>query len=208
MNVLHLPAHRYERQPWRNGAGSTREIWREGKGPDWRVSIADIEADGAFSRFPGLLRRLVLLSGDGLRLDITPATEAVELHAPYGAHSFPGDAEVSAARLGGRCQAFNLMWNPQIVDAELLLRPLVGSMLFFPRPGESWLLHLASGQARLRAGASGLDLAQGDSALLRGGPPAAGGRLQLEGGGETLLVRVRPRYGESEQLHPGAVQTS
>jgi hypothetical protein len=66
-------------------------------------------------------------------------------------------------------------------------------MLFFPRPGESWLLHLASGQARLSAGAAGLDLTQGDSALLRGGPPANGGRLQLEGGGETLLVRVRPR---------------
>src|SRR5690606_30798470 len=43
MPLTALPAHRYQRQRWRNGAGYTREIWREGEAPDWRASIAEID---------------------------------------------------------------------------------------------------------------------------------------------------------------------
>ncbi len=34
----------------------------------WRVSIADVERDGPFSRFPGIDRTIVLLEGAGMRL--------------------------------------------------------------------------------------------------------------------------------------------
>ena len=35
---------------------------------DWRVSVADVAADGPFSRFPGVDRVLVLIAGAGMRL--------------------------------------------------------------------------------------------------------------------------------------------
>ena len=45
--------------PWKNGGGATREIacWPAGTGLDsfdWRISVATIAADGAFSLFAGI----------------------------------------------------------------------------------------------------------------------------------------------------------
>ncbi len=59
--------------PWKNGAGRTTEIavYPPGASLDaflWRVSIADVERDGPFSRFPGIDRTIVLLEGGGMRL--------------------------------------------------------------------------------------------------------------------------------------------
>jgi environmental stress-induced protein Ves len=41
--------------PWRNGGGRTRELLAWPSAEDWqlRVSVAEIEADGPFSAFPG-----------------------------------------------------------------------------------------------------------------------------------------------------------
>ena len=73
-----IPANEYVRMRWRNGAGWTRAILQAGRtgadtgtdAPDWdwRLSIAEIEQPGPFSRFPGVERELVLLQGDGLAL--------------------------------------------------------------------------------------------------------------------------------------------
>ncbi|CAB3752768.1 Protein Ves [Paraburkholderia solisilvae] len=62
--------------PWKNGGGVTREIaaYPHAAGYDtfiWRVSLADVEQAGPFSRFAGVDRTLVLLSGAGMLLDET-----------------------------------------------------------------------------------------------------------------------------------------
>jgi uncharacterized protein len=51
----------YRRMPWKNGQGTTTEIavspkdaGLEGKSFDWRVSIATVEKDCEFSRFPAM----------------------------------------------------------------------------------------------------------------------------------------------------------
>ncbi|MFN7783250.1 MAG: HutD family protein [Lysobacterales bacterium] len=186
MPLIALPAHRYERQTWRNGGGSTREVWREGEAPDWRFSLARIEADGPFSSFPGYHRELMYQRGGGLRV-FTEGLEPARLESPYALCRFDGAASTLAECVDGPCEVINLMFRPEAVQARLLARPLLGSMLFFPRAGERWLLHLASGQARVREAALIVDLAQGDSALLFG----EGGRVLLEGGGELVLVQVR-----------------
>ncbi|MBM3526239.1 MAG: HutD family protein, partial [Alphaproteobacteria bacterium] len=52
--------------PWKNGLGRTAEIARApatGEAFDWRLSIATIAADGAFSVFPGCERTLVPIAG-------------------------------------------------------------------------------------------------------------------------------------------------
>ncbi|MDP3170391.1 MAG: HutD family protein, partial [Polaromonas sp.] len=38
--------------PWRNGGGVTRELiaWPTPQDWDWRISVAEIEKDGPFSR--------------------------------------------------------------------------------------------------------------------------------------------------------------
>ena len=63
----------YRPMPWKNGAGRTTEIAAHPAGAAldafaWRVSIADVERDGPFSRFPGIDRTIVLLDGAGMRL--------------------------------------------------------------------------------------------------------------------------------------------
>ena len=68
MRLLHLPAHEYRRERWRNERGWTREIHRHPEGAAewaWRVSIAEIDHDAPFSAFPGVDRELVLLHGNG-----------------------------------------------------------------------------------------------------------------------------------------------
>ena len=57
-------------QPWRNGGGVTRELLAWPDGGDWRVrvSVADIDADGPFSAFPGVERWFAVLEGAGVAL--------------------------------------------------------------------------------------------------------------------------------------------
>ena len=63
-----IPANEYRRERWRNQLGWTREIarWPLQGDWDWRLSIAEIECDAAFSAFPGVDRELVLLAGNGV----------------------------------------------------------------------------------------------------------------------------------------------
>jgi len=61
--------------PWRNGGGVTREVLaaRSGSDPhdfDWRISIADVNASGPFSPFPGVDRIIILVEGERMDLVI------------------------------------------------------------------------------------------------------------------------------------------
>jgi environmental stress-induced protein Ves len=199
-----IPAHDCRRLRWRNDAGWTREIHAEPSSDpgaaasasawDWRLSIAEIEHDAAFSRFDGIERELVLLSGNGLRLRFAgEGDHVVTLDPPYARHRFAGEATVRGELVDGRTEDFNLMWRRDAVDAALWHRPLVGSMLVFVDPGSVWIVHVLAGQARLTgAGAEDLPvLTRGDTACLRAADTRA--RHALEGGGEVLLIRIAPR---------------
>lgn len=200
-----IPANEYRRERWRNQLGWTREIHAgtvaapmdaaavpaNGTQPwDWRLSIAEIERDAAFSAFPGVDRELVLLSGNGLRLRFDDG-EVQELHPPHDRLRFAGERGVVGELLDGPTHDFNLMWRRERVHAELWHRPLVGPMVIFVEPHTTWAVHLIAGQAQF-VDASGLpSLSAGDSAILA----AAGERQRhvLDGGGEALLIRVEPR---------------
>jgi environmental stress-induced protein Ves len=186
-----IPATAYRRERWKNGLGWTREIVRVPASGDWdwRLSIAEIEHDAAFSAFPGVDRELVLLSGNGLRLRFADGRVA-ELSPPHATARFAGEDEVSGELVDGPTTDFNLMWRRDAVDAQLWHRPLVGAMVVFVDPGETWVVHLIAGQARFADGSDAPALQAGDTALLR----AASGRARaaLDGGGEALLVRIAP----------------
>ena len=186
-----IPANEYRRERWRNQMGWTREIYKapeEGEW-DWRLSIAEIERDSAFSSFPGIDRELVLLSGNGLRLRFDEG-EVHELAPPHSRLRFAGERAVTGELVDGPTHDFNLMWRRDRVQAELWHRPLVGPMVLFAEAGHTWAAHLLARRAPF-AEDSGLPaLEAGDTAILQAGAERL--RHVIEGGGELLLVRVNP----------------
>ncbi|MGE8248102.1 MAG: HutD family protein [Stenotrophomonas bentonitica] len=183
-----IPAFEYRRERWRNGLGWTREILRVPDTDDWqvRLSIAEIEQDAAFSAFPGVERELVLLRGEGLRLRFDDGALHT-LMPPHDRLRFAGEARVTGELVDGVTHDFNLMWRRDAVQAELLHRPLVGSMFFFTEPEAAWAIHLLAGQAEFEGEPSLTPLAAGDTAWLAAGERR---RFALHGGGELLAIRV------------------
>lgn len=91
-------------EPWKNGGGVTRTLAADPAGR-WRVSIADIERDGPYSRFPGFERVSVVLAGEGVMLHGEGLTVPLRRHEPA---VFGGDALLQSTLVGGPVQVLNL----------------------------------------------------------------------------------------------------
>lgn len=100
----------YPTRPWKNGGGSTRDIAVSPPGAAlddfvWRLSLAQVDRDGPFSRFDEVDRTLVLLSGamtlhePGRRIDLAR-------HQPV---MFEGERMIEATVAGGATLDFNVM---------------------------------------------------------------------------------------------------
>jgi hypothetical protein len=104
----------YRSMPWKNGAGRTTEIAAHPPGASldafvWRVSLADVERDGPFSRFPGIDRTIVLLEGAGMRL--RGGARDTELTNAFEPHAFSGDDKIDCALVAGSIRDFNAMFR-------------------------------------------------------------------------------------------------
>ncbi|MBY8885272.1 HutD family protein [Streptomyces sp. PTM05] len=100
-----------EATPWRNGGGSTRGIASFPTGStladfDWRVSLAEVEADGPFSAFPGIDRVIMLVDGGGMDLDVDGATHRL---GRFDTLAFDGDATTTCRLPAGPTRDLNLM---------------------------------------------------------------------------------------------------
>ncbi|WP_334164137.1 HutD/Ves family protein [Phenylobacterium sp.] len=98
--------------PWKNGGGVTRDVaaFPEGAGFDgflWRISMAEVRADGPFSVFPGVDRVLAVLDGR-LRLEVA-GLAPVEIGPDSPPAIFPGDAPTHGAVLAGPVLDLNVM---------------------------------------------------------------------------------------------------
>lgn len=189
-----LRAEDCRRMRWKNGAGWTSEIFRAPDTDDWRwrLSIAEVETDAPFSTFSGVERELLLLGGNGMRLRFDDGA-VHDLLPPHGALRFAGERPLVGELIDGPSRDFNLMWKRGEVDAQLWRRPLVGAMVLFVAPGETWAVHMLAGQAHFSAecGLGGLE--SGDTAILQ--DDAGRARFALDGAGEVLLIRIA-RHGE------------
>nr|WP_284508144.1 MULTISPECIES: HutD family protein [unclassified Caballeronia] len=113
MNVTIIRADSLTPTPWKNGGGITREIAAGPQGVSldafaWRLSLADVASDGAFSKFEGVDRVLVLLDGAGMRLTEAHGNVHV-LDAPLAIARFAGETPIHATLLAGPTRDFNLM---------------------------------------------------------------------------------------------------
>ncbi len=121
--MLQLRPSDYRVMPWKDGGGSTTEIAMEPPGANlaepflWRVSSAQVEASGPFSRFPGRARLLTLLEGPGLILDIEGSRQ--RLKHPGQVVAFSGDATVNATLIQGPCVDFGVISDPSRVKVTL-----------------------------------------------------------------------------------------
>jgi uncharacterized protein len=119
--MIHLTPADYTRQPWKNGRGTTTELWRlERDGQILvRLSRAAVVEDGPFSLFPGIERNLTVLSGQGFRLT-GPGLDV--RCAPLVPVAFPGDVQVTASQTNGQqSDDFNVMTARSLPKPEVMV---------------------------------------------------------------------------------------
>ncbi|BAL97151.1 HutD/Ves family protein [Rubrivivax gelatinosus] len=106
-------------RPWANGGGRTRELVAGPRGGHWRwrLSLAELEADGPFSSLPGVWRWLALVEGDAVELEFDDRVLALRPGDPPLA--FDGALPPRCRLHGGRARALNLMLRD--LDGSLAL---------------------------------------------------------------------------------------
>jgi uncharacterized protein len=111
--------------PWANGGGTTAEVATgpQHTGPEhsgawhWRLSIADVEADGPFSSLPGIDRHILVAHGDGMALTVDGTTHIVRPGEP--SLPFAGEAVTTCRLLGGPINDLNLMVRRDLATGAL-----------------------------------------------------------------------------------------
>ncbi|MFD4133410.1 HutD family protein [Streptomyces goshikiensis] len=181
---------------WKNGGGVTREIaaWPESAGTgdfEWRVSLADVAADGPFSGFPGVDRTLTLAEGAGMDLTVAGAHRLVDER--YAPRHFAGDAPTDCRLLDGPVLNFNVMYRRDTTRAQTAV--VRGDLaLAAAEPGETLLVVALDGPATLEGAGAGpgepVELARYDAALV-----ATGVACRVRTEGRAAVVRLRPRDG-------------
>ncbi|SOZ19469.1 HutD/Ves family protein [Cupriavidus taiwanensis] len=91
-------------QPWKNGGGFTRLLAELDN--EWRVSLANVDANGPYSRFEGMTRLSLVIEGNGVVLRSEDAVVALEHHVPT---LYDGSLDWTASLLDGPVVALNIM---------------------------------------------------------------------------------------------------
>lgn len=187
MRILRAADHK--RMPWKNGGGETTEIavFPEGAGLsdfDWRVSMARVDGNGPFSRFPGIDRTLAILEGVGMVLNVDgqpPERLTIESRP----HAFPADIATSADLIAGTVIDFNVMSRRGTITHEV--RRLHGALS--SPAGTVRLVLCSSGSVAIHATSNVDRLHRYDAALL-GDEDDAG--LAPDADGQFYLVAFLP----------------
>ena len=178
--------------PWKNGGGSTTEIFLEpatgiaARPFLWRVSIANVTVNGPFSIFAGCDRHIMGVDGDGMVLDGGP-DGAITVAPAFVPKRFSGDWRLMSRLLGGPVRDFNLIADRSRVRSGLACEHLIAPR-HFEAGNATLLIHALQGAAEFATDR----LEQNESLLLA--PGEAVTFTPLPGTAPRLaLCRVGPR---------------
>lgn len=118
--MLLIRAENIEFQPWANGGGRTRELLAWPTTTNWkvRVTLAEIERDGAFSPFPKVQRWFAVVTGQGVELRFPTGNRmVVQGDAPL---CFDGKLAPHCGLLNGHTQDLNLMAREGVAAMRLV----------------------------------------------------------------------------------------
>lgn len=172
--------------PWKNGLGRSREIAvyplvSSSDNFEWRASVAEVDSDAPFSRFPGIARHIVLLDGAGFSMTLND-DHTHALTTPFAPFAFPGEAAVAVKLADGATRDFNLMVRRTAGRGELTVWSEPGTHRL---PALTALVYVGAGTIDI----GGQPLQAGDSWCARG-VDSAPQEIVLGRGATVLVVRV------------------
>lgn len=185
MTIRHLRSESYVSMPWKNGRGSTDEIYllppgASRDGFDLRISRASIPEPGLFSAFPGVQRTITVIEGSGLTLDFGDHMATLGPRQPF---TFDSGLTPLGIPEGDPVRVLNVMasravWRiePAAVVTEITLLDVLLSVVFAIEGG--WLVD---------AGPNQTTLMPGDTALVD-----RPGRIAPQSAGAALIVPLIP----------------
>ncbi len=146
MSVRKLSLSDGRKMPWRNGGGMTTELAVEPTNEpafSFRVSVADVSASGPFSRFLGYDRHIVVIDGDGMRLD---CGEHGAFELTRGAPvTFSGDWDTHGELDSGPVRDFNVMVKRTYARSSFAVRTLDETATLECPAGTLLVVHLLDG---------------------------------------------------------------
>ena len=179
----------YQRMPWKNGGGTTTEIWKQVSPSGemlWRLSVADVASDGPFSLFPGIDRWIMVIEGKGMTLDIE-GTGSRRLDRPFDPLLFPGDARTGCQLIDGPIRDFNFMIARRFGQGSLRVGGM-GSIGTMPPNGNIAAVYVLRGSAQT----DDRTLAQGDT-WVADRPQA----IDIKATGDALLAAICINRGQA-----------
>lgn len=127
-----IKKNQFREMPWKNGLGVTQEIditpanAELSKGDfHWRLSSAFVKTTNTFSQFIGYDRILIVLSGEGIKLNDTILT-------PLMIHSFSGEEKIECSLLGGEVIDLGIIYNRDLYRCNMKIMSICeGTKLHF-----------------------------------------------------------------------------
>jgi environmental stress-induced protein Ves len=145
--------------PWANGRGTSYEIASDRNDAEewtWRLAMAPVNEDGAFSRIECVNRFLAVVEGAGMLLSV----DRKKLQCrPMQVVRFRGDAITDATLTDGPITDINLMIRKKEADGEMAIVAEAGLLR-----GASIVVAIG-GSAQLQCGDSTIELEPHDSIL-------------------------------------------
>ncbi|MFF1697778.1 HutD family protein [Streptomyces sp. NPDC058257] len=209
-----LPWSEYRSMPWKNGGGTTREVAsgvvrvppssspssspslspssspssaEPVAGFDWRVSVADVNAGGAFSPFPGVDRVITPVEGEGMVLTVDGTPRPVGPLSPF---AFSGDAATDCRLDAGAVRNMNVMTRRGRATAQVRIVTVAAAREAETEmtcaSGET-LLVMAATEGITLGGPDGRETPLGRLDCVRHEGPGA---LTLRGDGVVAAIRI------------------
>jgi environmental stress-induced protein Ves len=145
--------------PWANGRGTSYEIASDRNDAGewtWRLAMAPVNEDGAFSRIECVNRFLAVVEGAGMLLSV----DRKKLQClPMQVVQFRGDAITEATLTDGPIMDINLMVRRKEADGEMAIVSTAGLL------NSASIVVAVGGSAQVKCGESIIELELQDSIL-------------------------------------------